>query len=265
MAVPRIIRSRDNPRLKALLDLAGDARQQRRQRRTILDGTHLIEAYGERIGSPILFVVSDAGSLDAEVSDLLARYGASAEVLQVTDGVFRELSGVTTPVGILAVIEIPEPSDRAPESSCVLLDAIQDSGNVGAILRTAAAAGVEDIFLGPGCAGAWSPRVLRAGQGAHFGLRIREQANLAQVMEDYPGISVATVVENGTALFDIDLDGEIAWLFGNEGAGVDPALVARATRRATIPLSSSTESLNVAAAAAVCLFEGLRQRRGRRH
>jgi TrmH family RNA methyltransferase len=173
---------------------------------------------------------------------------------------FREVSGVTTPVGILAVIPVPEPPTGPIEGSCVVLDAVQDAGNVGAILRTAAAAGIDNIILGPGCAGAWTPRALRAAQGAHFALAIREQIDLAGMLNTYEGRSVATVARDGRSLYSLDLSGAIAWIFGNEGAGISAGLVAAASHRATIPLATETESLNVAAAAAICLFEGVRQR-----
>jgi TrmH family RNA methyltransferase len=92
-------------------------------------------------------------------------------------------------------------------------------------------------------------------------LSIREQADLAGALKTYSGSSVAAVARNGTPLFDLDVSGEVAWIFGNEGAGISDAIIALATRRATIPIVAHTESLNVAAAAAVCIFEGVRQRR----
>ncbi|HEX8961371.1 MAG TPA: RNA methyltransferase, partial [Rhodocyclaceae bacterium] len=111
-----------------------------------------------------------------------------------------------------------------------------------------------------GCAGAWTLRVLRAAQGAHFGLSIREHADLAAIVRDYPGLSVATVVGGGTSIYQLDLRGPVAWILGNEGAGVSDELAAAAKARASIPMASGSESLNVAAAAAVCLFEAQRQR-----
>jgi TrmH family RNA methyltransferase len=161
----------------------------------------------------------------------------------------------------VAIIPLPDtPLEEIITGSCVVLDGVQDAGNVGAILRTTAAAGIRDIVLGPGCAGPWTPRVLRAAQGAHFSLRIREQPDLVAVLKSYSGISVATVAKDGAPLFDLDVSGDVAWIFGNEGAGITDALAALATRRTTIPLAADTESLNVAAAAAICLFEGVRQR-----
>jgi TrmH family RNA methyltransferase len=257
--------SRDNPRFKALRALAEDARERRRLGRTLLDGPHLVGVYLEKVGRPEMLVVSDSGGDDPEVRTLLEsqRVADGIETLFVRDGLFRELSGVASPVGILAVIALPEPPSGPLEGSCVLLDGVQDAGNVGSILRSAAAAGIADVALGPGCAGAWTPRVLRAGQGAHFGLRIREQADLAAILSRWRGIGVATVARGGTSIYSLDLSGDVAWLFGNEGAGVSPALIGAATTLAEIPMAEGSESLNVAAAAAICLFEESRQKRQR--
>ncbi|MBK6553410.1 MAG: RNA methyltransferase [Rhodocyclaceae bacterium] len=254
----RVITSRDNAVIKALRALVGDPREIRRQGRTVIDGPHLLESYRRRMGAPAMIVVGASAVARPEVSALLA---ACPEVapLTVADGVFRELSGVATPVGILGVIDIPREPTGAVVGTCVMLDAVQDAGNVGAILRTAAAAGVADVLLGPGCAGVWTPRVLRAAQGAHFSLRLREGVELPTAVGAYPGASLAAMAGEGESIFDLNLSGDIAWIFGNEGSGIARPLADMATGRVTIPLARSTESLNVAAAAAVCLFEARRQ------
>jgi TrmH family RNA methyltransferase len=256
----RVITSKDNPSIKALRALASDARELRARQRTLLDGTHLIEAYRHHQGVPELLVLSDSGSRNEEAKALVSAY-PEVDVLQVPDGVFREISGVATPVGILAEIRIPDATDTPVKGSCVMLDAVQDAGNIGTILRTAAAAGIREVILGRGCAGAWLPKVLRAAQGAHFGLCIREQIDLGSLVSQYRGTSVATVAREGTPLFDLSLTEDVAWIFGNEGAGVSDELVSLAERRTTIPIAADTESLNVAAAAAICLFEQVRQLR----
>jgi TrmH family RNA methyltransferase len=226
----------------------------------LIDGPHLIEAYLERHGYPEILVASESGQTKDEIGALLSRCHG-VETLTVPDALFRELSGVTAPVGLLAVIRIPENRSDVGEGSCVVLDAIQDAGNVGTILRSAAAAGIREVVLGPGCAGAWTPRVLRAAQGAHFNLHIREQVDLVQLIQAYAGTSIAAVARGGQSLYQLDLStGALAWIFGNEGAGVSESLAAQAQQRATIPLAPGNESLNVAAAAAICLFESLRQR-----
>ena len=246
------ISSRDNPAYKKLLRLADDARECRKQGRTLIDGPHLVAAYCA-LGLPEMLLISDSGANRPEIQALIEAH-AGSDILLLKDSLFKGLSGVDSPVGIAAVIPIPKETPAFTGGSCVLLDAIQDAGNVGSILRSSAAAGIRDIFLGPGCAGAWSPRVLRAAQGAHFRQRIRESVDLEQFLSKYRGESLATVVGGGVSLYDIASAGDVAWIFGNEGCGVSPVLAALASQLVTIPMAAETESLNVAAAAAVCLF-----------
>jgi len=256
MSDQRYISSRHNPIFKALRALADDPR---RQGRALLDGIHLVATcFARGIGVRQL-LLSESGRQQPEIVALL-RTAAEVDCVILRDSLFREISGVGTPTGIAAVMDIPPAPEGELPGDVVLLDAVQDAGNVGAILRTAAAAGVRDVVLGQGCAGAWTPRVLRAGQGAHFSLAIREQTDLAAALVVCAGTSVATVARDGVSLYDLDLTGPIVWLVGNEGAGLAPQLVAAARVRATIPLAGGTESLNVAAATAVCLFEASRQR-----
>lgn len=257
----KTIASRDNSTFKALRLLADDGREQRRQGRTVLDGPHLVGEHLSRFGQPEMVLVSESGLQHPEVGELLGRC-ETGKLVHLKDALFAEISPVATPVGIAAVIAIPAESREPVTDSCVLLENVQDAGNIGSILRSTAAAGVRHVMLGTGCAGAWSPKVLRAAQGAHFSLDLRERADLAAQVMTYPGLTVATVADpSGNSLYDVDLSGPVAWIFGNEGSGLSPTLAALAKIRATIPLASASESLNVAAAAAVCLFEAARQRR----
>lgn len=255
----KTIASRDNPTLKSLRALLGDARRQRQEGRTVLEGPHLVAAALDHGVRPDLVVVSEGAQDHAEIQSLLARL-AGVETVSLPETLFRSLSELAAPLGILARIAVPPAPTFTVTGDCLLLDAVQDAGNVGTLLRTAAAAGVRDVLLGPGCAGVWTPRVLRAAQGAHFALTIHEQVDLEDFLRGYSGLSVATVARAGASLYEFDCAGPAAWLFGNEGAGLAPALIAAAARRVTIPLAAGSESLNVAAAAAVCLFEMRRQR-----
>ena len=255
------ITSRDNPTVKALRALAHSGRERRRQGRTILDGLHLLEAYWPRHGAPELLAVSHHGLQQAEIAAFLDAHPEGSRVA-LPDVLFEYVSPVATPAGILALIDIPRPAPQGRlKGSCVLLDAIQDAGNLGSILRSAAAAGVQDVLLGAGCAQVWSPRVLRAAMGAHFVLCVHEHGRLSSALANYGGRIVATVLDAKASLFDLDLGGPVAWLFGNEGAGLPSELAALATDSVCIPMPGETESLNVAAAAAVCLFEEVRQKR----
>jgi len=256
MSGMREIASRHNPAFKALRAVAEDPR---RQGRALLDGIHLVTACLEHGVQPRQMLVSEGAQNNPEVAELL-RGASGAECLLLRDSLFREISGVSTPTGIAAVIDIPVAPPGAAMGDVLMLDAVQDAGNVGAILRTAAAAGVREVLLGQGCAGAWTSRVLRAGQGAHFSLSIREQVDLAGALIGGGQRSIATVARDGTPLYELDLATPVVWLVGNEGAGLSARLLTGATDRATIPLAAGTESLNVAAAVAICLFEARRQR-----
>jgi TrmH family RNA methyltransferase len=160
----------------------------------------------------------------------------------------------------MAVVDTPRPA-ALPENPgpCVMLEDIQDPGNLGSILRSAAAAGVQEIYLSRHCVHAWSPRVLRAGMGAHFTLRIHEQVDLPRLVSGYGGTVLATARAAETPLYAEDLRGRVAFVFGNEGAGLSSELMRLARRIVSIPMPGDAESLNVAAAAAVCLFERVRQ------
>lgn len=254
------ITSRDNATFKHLRLLAQSSRERRKQGKTVLDGIHLVSAWLERFGPPELLVVSESGMQQPEIRDWLATHPQVVPYM-LGDTLFKEVSPVDTPAGILALISIPHPPQKAAvQSSCVLLEAIQDAGNLGSILRTSAAAGIADIFLSPGCAQAWSPRVLRAAMGAHFQLRIHEHAALDAVIGGFGGNSVSATLDAATALYDTDLTGPIAWVFGNEGSGLTPATAAATRQAVRIPMPGKMESLNVAAAAAICLFEEVRQK-----
>jgi len=258
------IQSRGNPWYKSLQRLASSSRERRAQGRAILDGPHLIQAWGSSGAPAIALVASETGFDKPEVRELFERTPAETRVV-LADRLFDAIAQVATPVGIMAVVATPE-SVPLPDriGDAVLVDGVQDAGNLGSILRTAAAAGVRDVVLSPGTVFAWSPRVLRAGMGAHFALAIREGVRLEALLGRCEGRVAAADAHGATSLHECDLRGPVAWIFGNEGAGVSPVLAGRASERVRIPMPGKAESLNVAAAAAICLFEQVRQRAVRR-
>ncbi|HEY8354866.1 MAG TPA: RNA methyltransferase [Methylophilaceae bacterium] len=250
------IRSRDNPLFKQLKAIGGSARERRAAGKLLLDGAHLLESYLQVFGEPELLIVSE-GELALDVMHLLDRlYGI--RTITMPASMFAAISPVTTPTGILALVPTPVLPPPAQPEFVLMLENIQDPGNLGSLLRNAAAAGVDVAYLSAGCTEAWSPRALRGGQGAHFVLPIVEQADLAQVIRDFPGRTLATAM-HGSSLFDEDLTGSVAFVIGNEGAGLSQEVTDLATRRVTIPMPGRVESLNAAAAAAICLFERVRQ------
>ncbi|MFC0403232.1 TrmH family RNA methyltransferase [Paraburkholderia rhizosphaerae] len=258
------ITSRDNPLYKRLKALAGSTHQQRRSAHALLEGFHLASAYLDAAGQPETCVVTEGALRHDEAQTIVARIDA-ARVVTLPDALFGQLSNVVNGVGMLLLVERPAvPLPERVAHSCVVLDGVQDAGNVGSILRSAAAAGIADVFCAPGTAYAWASKVLRSAMGAHFLLRIHEDIE-PDALIGRLAVPVAITDSHGAqALYDCDLSGPLAWVFGNEGAGVSPAWRAAVTHRVTIPQPGGMESLNVAAAAAVCLFEQCRQQRGRR-
>jgi TrmH family RNA methyltransferase len=257
------VTSRDNAAFKSLVKLAHSASERHRSGLSVLDGAHLVAAFLDAGGKPEQVVVSDAGLADAEVAALVERC-KTASVTHVADRLFEALSTVQTPTGIVAVAPTPAARGVAADAPLVLfLEDIQDPGNVGTLLRSAAAAGATDVVLSPRCAFAWSAKVLRAGMGAHFALNIVEGVEAVDFLGAYGGASVALDGAAGASLYELDLRAPTAFLVGNEGAGLSEAARRAARTRARIPMPGPMESLNAGAAGAICLFEAVRQRQGR--
>ncbi|MCP5277192.1 MAG: RNA methyltransferase [Thiobacillus sp.] len=249
------IASRDNPTFRHLHGLARNARDRRGQRQTLLDGEHLLEAALQAGLKPCLLAFAESYPQTA-LAAWLYRLGPVPSI-SLADGLFAALSPVETPTGVLAVLDIPE-RVTDDEGFILLLEDIQDPGNLGALLRVAAAAGGHRVCLSKGCAEAWSPKCLRGGQGAQFQLAVQEGVDLESVARDFPGPVYAGMLGVSRSLYDLDLSGRVGFAFGNEGAGLSRELQA-ACQPFSIPMPGRVESLNVATAAAVCLFERVRQ------
>ncbi|MEK0434269.1 MAG: hypothetical protein RL369_318 [Pseudomonadota bacterium] len=270
----RSIHSRDNPQYKQLRQWASSAQARRKAGMTLLDGVHLCESWLKHRGVPALCVVAESVLNHPEVAAIVAQCqsdassnssAGSATCVLLSDVLFAPLGQVEHGVGILFVVRVPDAthSDFAShplKNSALLIDSVQDPGNLGTILRTAAAAGIEHIFCGPGTASVWSPKVLRAGMGAHFVLEIAEDVDLVQLIKHACVPVYATQPESQDSIYATDLRAPSAWLFGHEGQGVSAQLIELATKRLCIPQSAQVESLNVAASVAICLFEQRRQR-----
>ena len=255
------ITSRDNAHYKELKQLASSAQARRKSGQSLLDGVHLCKTWLQETGLPVLCVVGERALQNLEVQEIVQRCEqGNARVISLSDALFTPLSQVENGIDLLFLISTPTPALPSQLSlSAVLLDQVQDPGNLGSIMRSAAAAGLKQIFCGNGTTQAWSPKVLRAGMGAHFVLEIFENVDLAALIASSLIDVVATSSHTDQVLYDLDLSRPVAWLFGHEGQGVDPALLAAASHRIAIPHLGNVESLNVAASAAVCFFEQVRQ------
>jgi TrmH family RNA methyltransferase len=241
--------SRDNPKVKRWIRLAGDARYRRAEKRALIEGPHLLAAALEHGIRPVAVLVTEEGAANPEISALLP-----ANAVMLGKGVFRAIVDSDTPQGVAAEIVIPDA--RKATGNTLFLEGIQDPANVGAIMRSAAAFGIGRIVLDRACADPWSPRALRAGAGGHFALGIAETGDLASELDAFKGTLACTVPRGGVPLADAPLERGAAWIFGAEGSGLSEDTLRRADVRVTIPMLPGTDSLNVAAAAAICLYQG---------
>ncbi|HEY2629465.1 MAG TPA: RNA methyltransferase [Usitatibacter sp.] len=255
----KAITSRDNAAYKEVARLASSGQARRKSGVSLLDGAHLVAAFFDSGRSAVDVMVNAAGLASPEIAALVAR-AAPARVTLLSDALFKGVSTVDSPTGILALVETPygKPPPRDARLT-LLLEDIQDPGNVGTLLRSAAAAGVGGVMLSPGCAFAWSPKVLRAAMGAHFAVDIVEGADLDAWVSAFRGTSVALTGGAAKSLYDLDLAKPCALIVGNEGAGVSHPLQAAATVRAKIPMPGRMESLNAGTAGSIALFECVRQ------
>ncbi len=264
------ITSRANPTFQRLRRLATEPRERTRSNRTLLEGDHLIGAWLER-DHPVATLAVDVAAIELParwpgvtrvLDDARARH---IEILAFPASLLDQLSVLDSPSRLVAEI-MPRDGDldAMRGQDVVLLDRIQDPGNVGAILRTCAAAGVGHVVAGPGTAAFWSPKVMRAAMGAHALLNLASVDDLAHTCRSLGVPAYGTSSHAMVTLEAIDLQPRCAWVFGHEGAGLGApveAAIAQCGALLAIDQAPDVESLNVAAAAAVCLFEMRRQRR----
>ena len=256
----RVVASKDNAAYKAMSRLVASASERRKTGLTVIEGVHLLAAFLDSGHTPEEVMVARAALDDTEIARLVQR-SAPARVTVLADALLASLSSVESPSGVVACVRTPQGRPAPADASLVLLlEDIQDPGNVGTLLRSAASAGATHVMLSPQCAFAWAPKVLRAAMGAHFALDIVEKVDLAAWLGAYRGAAVALVGQASRSLYELDLRGPTAFLVGNEGAGLSQALREAASESARIPIAARMESLNAASAGTIALFEAVRQR-----
>ena len=247
-----LITSRDNPLVKDLRRLSQDSTAYRKLGRVWLEGDHLCRAALARGVKPEQAVFAE--SLWATAPHEWTQAAERNTVLP--DALFAEISGLESPAKMGFILTTPVSQAFETTTPTVVLDRVQDAGNVGSILRSASAFGFKQVLAIKGSAALWSPKVLRAGMGAHFGLHLVEGLS-SEDLEALDMPWVATSSHQGpflhTLLAQSQLPMPCAWLMGHEGQGVSPALAERAAVHVRIAQPGGEESLNVASAAAICL------------
>lgn len=247
-----LITSRENLHVKAWRRLAQDSTAYRKAGQFWLEGDHLCRAALERGVRPLQMVLTE--SFQAEQGEQWA--GLTDQFFVLPDTLFESLSGLESPARMGFVVSWAAEKQVLPDVATVVLDRLQDAGNVGAILRCASAFGFRQVLAVKGTAALWSPKVLRAGMGAHFGLRLIESVGPTDVAALHVPL-LTTSSHQGPFLHDLLRQGQLpaqcAWVFGHEGQGVSGYLVAMARLSVRIAQPGGEESLNVATAAAICL------------
>jgi TrmH family RNA methyltransferase len=245
---PSLVSSKDNPLLKELRKLARDPGAYRKSGRVWIEGDHLCRAARERGLRPALAVFAESlwSSARHEWS------GAADRIVLVAEHLLAGISSLESPAPMGFLLDLPSLPALRPGAPSVVLDRVQDAGNVGSILRSAAAFGFTQIVALKGTAALWAPKVLRAGMGAHFGLQLIEGVE-AELLDALEVPLVATSSHRGEWLHRTRLPDPCAWLMGHEGQGLSEALQARAALCVRIVQPGGEESLNVGAAAAICL------------
>lgn len=242
------IHSRDNPFVKDLRRLAQDTTAYRKQGRIWLEGDHLCRAAMARGVQPAISIFSESFWPLAQVE-----YAQAApKTIVLADALFADISGLESPARMGFILDLPVGATLQSGVATVVLDRVQDAGNVGSILRSASAFGFRQVAAIKGSAALWSPKVLRAGMGAHFALELIEGLEY----DDLQALQVPLLVTSshaGEFIHRATLPWPCAWVMGHEGQGVSPQLEERAAMRIRIAQPGGEESLNVGAAAAICL------------
>ena len=250
------ITSRDNPLLKELRKLSSEPTAYRKTGRVWLEGDHLCNAALLRGIKPSIAVFSESFMPLAGVFTASVAIKKIVKIVVVSDKLWHDISGLESPAKMGFVVDLPSSVPILPHVATVILDRVQDAGNVGSILRSSAAFGFKQVIALSGTAALWSPKVLRAGMGAHFGLQLVDSAGL----EDLSVLTIPLVVTSshqGDFLQNLmqnkQLPQPCAWVMGHEGQGVRVELLQQASVSVRIGQPGGEESLNVAAAAAICL------------
>jgi len=252
----KTIASRDNPLLARLRKLANEPAAYRKHGEVWIEGEHLCSAFVQRGGVAAQAVITDEGW---QTPALRAIAGTAISVAVIPAALMASLSTLESPAPLCFALPWAGAGELAADAPTVVLDRLQDAGNVGNILRSASAFGFTQVVAIKGTAALWSPKVLRAGMGAHFALKLVELASDAALAALRVPM-LATSSHAPRAIHEAALPWPCAWVMGHEGQGVSRALMQRCTESLRIPQPGGEESLNVAAAAAVCLYESARQR-----
>lgn len=255
--------SDSNVRFKRWKKVLESPRVMRKEGITLAEGAHLVQVLLQRRWPVNAVLLSERG-INEEAQGLLNQFeGSNVPVFVLSASLYDMLSPVEHGAGIMCEIALPN-NPQAPQEpvDALYLDGVQDPGNIGTLIRTAVAAGIKHIAASPTSTHFFSPKALRAGMGAHFGAALYEKIEPSQLKQLFGGRILAADARGGSDIYQSSdwSNQKTCWMMGAEGPGLSQAALQAADERLYIPIESDCESLNVAAAAAICLFEQRRRR-----
>jgi len=257
-----MVSSSQNPKLKLVRALMGRAKERREAGAFIVEGVRLVE---EAVNAnwPFQFMIFDETLNERGTLNVKRLTSLGIEVDMVSAQLMKSLSDTETSQGILAVLQFTNlPITNFP-SFLLILDQIRDPGNLGTLIRSADAAGVDAVLLPPETTDAFAPKVLRAGMGAHFRLPIHAMSwDAIQRISDSAKLQVFLADMDGQSCWETDLRQPLALIVGGEAEGASEQARKLANQKISIPMAGKTESLNAAVAGSVLMFEVVRQRKG---
>lgn len=252
------LESKDNAKIKHLRGLIELNSARKKHQQTVLEGNHLCLAWLQQQKKIFSLFTTEQALEHPDLQEVFELY--NSHIFVISEVLYKDLSTLGTTLPCLAIIDLPQNSQNIDFSvDTLILENVQDPGNVGTLLRSAAAANIKQVICTQGSALLWSPRVLRAGMGAHFSLNCFENMTLEDILPQFPIPVLATSSHRSTSLYQQDLTQPCVWILGNEGNGVTEFALAHA-QAVAIPQPGGQESLNVAIAGSICFFEMVRQR-----
>lgn len=258
-----LITSKDNPIIKTAHALLTQSRQRKKMGQTVIEGVHLLDAYLNANLSPNTVIVSESGLQNAEINTLIARlndFNNDVKILTISDNLYKDIRTLGESLPMMAIIDTPNCQlNQEIKSDCLIINGVQDNGNLGTLLRTASAVGFDTVICTKGSAQAYSPKTLRAGMGANFSLTIYENVSVDEILQFVKVPFFATSSHTDKVIYELDLAQPLALIMGHEGQGVDDMLL-NISHKLALPQPNGQESLNVGVAGSVCLYEILRQR-----
>ncbi|MCX8514243.1 MAG: hypothetical protein RL017_679 [Pseudomonadota bacterium] len=252
------INSKENKLVKHIVKLANDAYYRKQQQQFVIYGLHLIEE--ALIYNKLKVLIIDQNS-KAKYEQLINSLN-QVEIIVTSRIIINKLNVLESQIDIIgvAVWKEIEFSDTILNEDCVVLENIQDPGNLGTIFRSCKAFGINNILLSENCVDKLNPKVIRASQGAIYSLNVFSAVDIVDFISKYKHQIIATMPRAEKQIFDTCLRNTTAWIFGNEGNGISNKILNLIKQQVKIPLLNNTESINVAIATGICLYEQHKQR-----